>query len=274
MKTASRNLMLGAAILAVSANLTAGSAQAQSQAELERLVEQLELALAGQDVAIDTRRRAGIAAVPSGFALSGGTVSLSFSGSYGPPRGGPGGDRADASTAIAVGFGDPINAIGVELGIVNTSFRDFGGAGYFTLGVNRRFAFDGGIGSVSLTGVNLAPWGGSSSLEAGVNLVTSFVFDVNGRPAKATIGAGSRIGSRAGPAANQGAGIIAGFGIGIAPDWAVSAGVVGRSPTIGASYFPAAFQGASINVSLRNPNRGRDAVFGVDLGFAFDLLGG
>lgn len=274
MKTPPRNLMLGAAILAVSASLTAGSAQAQSEVELERLVEQLELALGGQDVAIDTRRRAGIAAVPSGFALSGGTVSLSFSGSYGPRRGGPGGDRADASTALAVGFGDPINAIGVEVGLVNTSLRDFGGAGYVTLGLNRQFAFDGGIGSVALTAVNLEPWGGSSSLEAGATLVASFVYDLNGRPAKASIGAGNKLGTRAGPVADQKAGIIAGFGIGIAPDWAVSAGVVGEAPVIGVSYFPAALQGASVNISLRDLDQGRDAVFGVDLGFAFNLFGG
>lgn len=273
MTTPPRNLMLGVAILAISASLTAGSAQAQSQAELERLVEQLELALAGEDMAVDARRRAGIAAVPSGFALGSGTVSFSFSGSYGPRRGGPGGDRADASTAVAIGFGNPINGLGVEVGLVNNSFRDFGGAGYFTLGVNRRFSFDGGVGSVSLTATNLAPWGGSESLDVGANLVASFAYNLNGRPAKATIGAGSMLGTRAGPTADQKAGIIAGFGIGIAPDWAVSAGIVGDSPTIGVSYFPAAIEGATVNVSLRDLDRGRDAVFGVDLGFAFNPFG-
>lgn len=140
-----RKLIKGIASIAALAGLVAGSAQAQSQTELERLVEQLEAALAGQDVEIDVRRRAGISAVPSGFGLSGGTVSLSLSGSYGPRRGGPGSDRTDASTAAAIGLGNAATGLGVELGVVNTSFRDFGGSGYFTLGANRQFSFAGGL---------------------------------------------------------------------------------------------------------------------------------
>lgn len=269
-----RTLRLGAAIVAVSASLAAGTAQAQSQAELERLVGQLEQALAGQDVALDARWRAGIAAVPSGFGLSGGTTSLSFSGSHGPRRGGSDSPRADASTALAVGFGNSVTAVGVEVGVVNTSFRDFGGSGYFTLGVNRQFSFEGGVGSISLSATNIEGWGDSRDLDIGTNLVASFVYDLNGLPAMATIGAGTRLGARGRSAGNQEAGIIAGFGIGIAPDWAVSAGIVGDSPVIGVSYFPAALPGASVNVSLRDFDRGRDAVFGVDLGYAFNLFGG
>lgn len=268
-----RNLKGLGASLSVLISLVTGSAQAQSQAELERMVTQLEAALAGQDVSVETRRRAGIAAVPSGFGLSGGTLSFSLSGSYGPRRSG-GGDRADASTAIAAGFGNAVTALGVEIGVVNTSFRNFGDSGYFTLGVNRQFSFGSGVGSVSLTASNLQGWGDSKDLDVGVTLVASAVYDINGLPAMGTLGVGSQLGSRSGGSGDQKAGIIAGFGLGIAPDWAVSAGVVRDSPILGASYFPAALPGASVNISLRDFDRGRNAVFGVDLGFAFNPLGG
>lgn len=122
---------------------------------------------------------------------------------------------------------------------------------------------------MSLTSNNLEGWGDSRELDVGANLVASFVYDFNGRPMKATIGAGSKLGERSGAAGNQKAGVIAGLGTGIAPDWAVSVGVVRESPILGVSYFPFALPGASVNVSLRDPNRGKDAIFGVDLGFAF-----
>lgn len=262
-----RNLRMGATVAAIAVGLAAGGAQAQSVAELERLTAQLEAALAGTSVAIDTRRRAGIAAVPSGFGLSGGTASVSLSGSYGPPRAGPGSPRLDASTSIAAGFGNAATAVGVEVGLVNTSFRNFGASGFFTLGVNRQFDIEGGTASVALTASNIAGWGNSKNNPVAGTLVASFVYSINGRPAMATIGAGSRL------TRNNEAGIIAGFGIGVAPDWALSAGVVGDSPIIGASYFPPALPGASINISLRDLDRGSDAVFGVDLGYSFNLFG-
>ncbi|MCC6007000.1 MAG: hypothetical protein JJU40_04935 [Rhodobacteraceae bacterium] len=261
-----RQLMAGAAIVAVSAGLAAGSAQAQSQSELERLTAQLESALAGQSVAIDVRRRAGIAAVPSGFGLSGGTASVSLSGSYGPPRG-PDNTRFDASTAIAAGFGNPATAVGVEVGLVNTSFRRFGHSGFFTLGVNRQFPIEGGTGSVSVSASNIAGWGDSRNNPVAGTIVASFAYSINGRPVMATIGAGSRL------TRNNEAGIIAGFGMSVAPDWAISAGVVGDSPIIGASYFPPMLEGASVNFSLRDFDRGSNTVFGVDLGYAFNLFG-
>ncbi|MFD1195222.1 hypothetical protein ACFQ3C_11115 [Seohaeicola saemankumensis] len=252
---------------AITAAFLACSAQAQTEAELEPLVMELEAALAGETFSSDVRRRAGIAAVPSGFGLSNGTASLSFSGSYGPERGDPDSTRFDASTAFSVGFGDPVNAVALEFGVVNTSFRNFGESGFFTVGANRQFSFAGGTGSVAVTVSDIEGWGDSKDNDVSGTATASFVYSINGRPVMATIGAGSSL-TRDGDT-----GLIAGFGLSLAPDWAVSAGVVGESPIIGASYFPSALQGASVNFSLRDLDEGDDAVFGIDLGYSFNLFG-
>lgn len=244
--------------------LGASVATAQSEAELEALVFQLESALEGQGFATDTRQRAGIAAVPSGFALSNGTASVSLSGSRGPDRGDT---NFDASTAFSVGFGDDVNAIGVNIGIVNTSFRNFGGAGFFTAGVSRQFSFEGGTGSVALSASNLMPWGEATLREESATAAASFVYDVGGRPVMATIGAGTHL------TRDNEAGLLGGFGVAVAPDWAVSAGFVGDSPIVGASYFPAALQGSSVNFSVRDLDQRNDALFGVDIGYSFNLFG-
>lgn len=255
------------ASVALTAVLFAGAVQAQGGSELEPFVAELEAALEGQTFSTDARRRAGIAAVPSGFGLSNGTASLSFAGSYGPERGGPDNTRFDASTALSVGFGDPMNAVAFEFGVVNTSFRDFGESGFFTVGVNRQFSYAGGIGSVALTVSDIEGWGDSSDNDISGTAIASFVYNINGRPVMATIGAGSSLTS------DEEAGIIAGFGMSVAPDWAVSAGIVGESPILGASYFPAALDGASVNFSLRDLDEGDDAIIGIDLGYSFNLFG-
>lgn len=136
---------------ALTAALFSAAAQAQGETELEPFVAQLEAALEGQKFSTDVRLRAGIAAVPSGFGLSNGTASLSLVGSYGPERGGQDSTRFDESTALAVGFGDPVNGLALEFGVVNTSFRNFGASGFFTVGVNHQFSYAGGIGSVAVT---------------------------------------------------------------------------------------------------------------------------
>lgn len=253
--------------LAISAALLAGATTAQGQTDLEPFVAELESALEGQTFSTDARRRAGIAAVPSGFGLSNGTASLSLGGSYGPERGGADSTRYDASTALSVGFGDAENALALEFGVVNTSFRDFGESGFFTVGVNRQFAYAGGVGSVALTLSDIEGWGDSRDNDLSGTAVASFVYTINGRPVMATLGVGSSV------ASDGDEGIIAGFGMSVAPDWAVSAGVVGDTPIIGASYFPTALEGSSINFSLRDLDEGDDAVFGIDLGYSFNLLG-
>lgn len=255
------------ASLVLTAALFSSAAQAQGETELEPFVTELEAALEGPTFSTDVRRRAGIAAVPSGFGLSNGTASLSFAGSYGPERGGPDSTRFDGSTALAVGFGDPVTALAFEFGVVNTSFRNFGASGFFTVGVNRQFSYAGGIGSVAVTISDIKGWGDARDNDVSGTAVTSFVYDINGRPVMATIGAGTTVTS------DDDAGIIAGFGMSVAPEWALSAGVVGDLPIIGASYFPSALEGSSVNFSLRDLDEGDDAVFGVDIGYSFNLFG-
>lgn len=246
--------------------LGVGAASAQSEADLEALASDLEAALAGQLISDSVVRRAGIAAVPSGFGLSSGTASVSLSGSYGPERG-PGDTRFDASTSLAFGLGDAVNGMAIDFGVVNTSFRDFGASGFLTVGASRQFSFSGGIGSFALSASNLAAWGDASDNEESATAVATFLYNIGGNEVMATLGAGSHLASDNEP------GLLGGFGVAVAPEWAVSAGFVGDSPIIGANYFPAALAGTSVNFSLRDLDDRDTAVFSVDLGYAFNLFG-
>ena len=244
-----------------------GAASAQSEAELEAFVLNLEAALTGHSIEAGVQRRAAISAIPSGFGLSNGTASLSLSGSYGPERGGTNDTRFDASTSLAFGLGDATNAFAVDFAIVNTSFRDFGASGFLTVGASKQFSFPGGTGSLALSASNLGGWGDSSDNKEAATAVATFIYNIDGNVVMASLGAGSQL------TRDNEAGLLGGFGVAVAPEWSVSAGFVGDSPIIGASYFPTVLEGTSVNFSLRDIDQRDAAVFGVDVGYAFNLFG-
>ena len=89
------------------------------------------------------------------FGMSGNTVALAFSGSYGPPRP-PDNTRFDASTAVGLGLGNPVSGLGVELDVNLTSFRHFGASGNISGNVSKMFQInDKGVYSVMLAVGNL-----------------------------------------------------------------------------------------------------------------------
>jgi hypothetical protein len=235
--------------------------------ELLELAESIDVAFGGARAAVDQRRRAMIAGVPSGYGLSGGTLALSFSGAYHQsPRGTTDTTHWDASTSLSLGFGDPETAIGFDFALVNTSFRNFGRSGFLTAGVSKSFQLEGGSGSIALNVSNIAGWGDSRNNRLAATVVGSYSTHVGDMPTMLTLGAGNRL-SRSG-----GLGAILGYGVGFAPDWSASIGVVGQSPVIGANYFPPELNGASVGVSLRDFDRRKQAVFGVDIGYSFNMF--
>jgi len=258
------------AIAAVVSVMTAGAplAQTLTDAEIDGIIAELERFAAGA-----TSGRVAIAGIPSAYLTAPGQMKATLSGSYGPRRGtGPRSTRFDASTSLAIGFGDPVDAIGVEVGVVNLSFRRFGHSGYFTVGFNREFETGaGGKGAVALTFDRIGGWGDARAGKVGGTLVFSTTGTMDTAsgpmPVMTTFGVGSNITRK------REAGVILGVGMGLSPDWSVSGGIYGDSGVIGTTWHPVDHNGLSVGVTLRKQSTVKP-VFGVDVGYAFNVFGG
>ena len=265
--------------IVLSSALCAQVASAQTATEAD-IVDVLTWIQAESAQELLAKRRAAISAVPSGFGLSGGNLSISASGTYGPERSpeDDSDDKSDASTAVAIGFGDPVSAVGVEFGLVLTSFRDFGASGFLSVGINRQFAFEGGVTSINVSASNLAPWGDAEESEVSYSVVGSVAYAIGNTPMVTTLGYGTSYGTGFGFSDDDCfvdcEGFVFGIGAGISETWAISAGVVGDHSMIGATYFPATVEGLSANIWVRDAEDSDSATFGVDLGFITNVFGG
>lgn len=211
-----------------------------------------------------TQAFAATTATPSGFGLHGGTLGLAFSGSYGPVR--FDGQRWDASTVASLGLGDPVNGLGFQIDVNNTSFRNFGASGYLSLTLHHMFQTNpDGVYSVALTASNLAPWGDSAFLDPSISFVGSYMFGIDGRLAIASLGVTTDTNNA------RDLEVIAGFGVQVANDWSVNAGWVGNQTVLGASWRPDMLGGMTVGLSVRGLEDSDRRMFGVDISRAFDL---
>ena len=212
----------------------------------------------------------GTAAIPSGFGLYGGVMALSASVSYAErERTGPNPTHWDASVAASAGFGNPVSGLGVDFGVNITSTRNFGESGYLSLGTSRLFQVsEGVVGGVALRADYLAPWGDISAVDPTYSLVSSFLGASGGTPYMVSVGIGTGWNQNATARDVRGA---IGFGMNVAPDWAVSVGYVGEESIIGAVWEPGFLQSTSVAFSVRNLE-GDNTVVGIDVGRAFSLM--
>jgi len=220
--------------------------------------------LAITPLAAIAQARASITSLPSGFGLSQGVLGISLSGLYTPngPR------DIDGDMGLALGFGDPINAIGFEVSADITSLEnDFADSGYFNLSAHRQFRFNNGYGSVNTTISGTGAFGTAAAREVGGSLVGTFVTGTQARPYMVTLGIANDL-----TLAQDVQGIL-GVGVGLNEVWAVSAGIYGDNNAIGVTYFPPFLPNAVVQVSLRNlDDRARRGI-GFDIGYAFNLFG-
>lgn len=142
--------------------------------------------LAFVPLAAQAQVRAAISSLPSGFGLSGGVFGVSLSGLYGPHH--PPID-VDGDIGLAIGLGDPVNAVGFTGSLDITSLdNDFADSGYFNLSVHRQFRFSNGYGSVNATISGLGAFGTASARPVGGSLVGTFVTGTPSRPYMITVG--------------------------------------------------------------------------------------
>jgi len=203
-------------------------------------------------------------AIPSGFGLSGNTLAVSLSGAYDNSR--PVGNRLDASTSLAFGFGDPVDGIGVQASVNLTSFRMFGASGYGALTLHRMFQTNSsGIFSISGNLTYIAPWGNAARLPMGGSVVGSYLFGINGRLGIATLGATNDLNAarRVQP--------VVGFGYQVADDIAVSAGWAGEQSVLGIGWQPPMLGGTTVNLSVRAVEDNARRSIGLDITHAFNL---
>lgn len=209
----------------------------------------------------------GTAGLSTAFGLSGQTVALSFSGSYGPVRG-PGGERLDASTALSLGLGDPVSGVGLQFDVNLTSFRSFGASGNVSASIHKAFQVNTkGVYSVMLAAGNLGAWGDAEALPENASLIGSYMFGIGPHPAIVTLGATTALN------ANNDVEAIGSFGYSLNSDWAVSIGFAGDTPVIGATWQPDFLQGTPISVSISDIDDDAQRKLSIDIGRTFSLTG-
>ena len=208
----------------------------------------------------------GTPGAPSAFGLAGGIASVSLTGTYGPPRG-VGLTRFDASTSFAVGFGDPVDGIGFQVGANLTSFRKFGKSGFLTVGVHKMFqTSEAGVYSVGVNLENIAGWGDVKGKKVSGNIVASYMTSFGDQLGLITVGATNST------ANNKVAGILA-VGMGVSESTSISLAQVGNRSTLGYTIATPALSGLTINMSVARDWKAKENYFAVDLATSFNLLG-
>ena len=211
---------------------------------------------------------AAVVGLPSGFGLSGGAVAVGITGSYGPLRGvgTPQQTRFDASTNALLGFGHPGRGVGVEVGVTNLAFRNFGDSGYFDLGVHRLFQFNEfGVGSVSLRAAHVGGWGDAAPLDPSYTLAASYLTSAGGRLVMLTAGVSTAYNNAR---TVRGA---AGVGVSVAPEWSLSVGYAGDESVVGAAWAPGFLGGANVTFALSALETPAARTFTVNVSRAFSL---
>jgi hypothetical protein len=209
----------------------------------------------------------GTPGAPSAFGLSGGVGAVSLTGSYGKPRGGVGVTRFDASTAFGVGFGDPVDGVGVQVGVNITSFRKFGDSGYFTAGVHKMFQLsDAGVYSIGINIENIATWGDAKQSKLGANVIGSYMTSINGQLGLITVGATNAV------LGNKPTGIFA-VGMGVTETSSIALSQLGNRSTLGYTIAPSGLSGTSVNLSVARDWKSKENSVAVDLISSFNLFG-
>lgn len=209
----------------------------------------------------------GTAGLSSAFGLSGNTLGLTFSGSYGPPRG-VGATRFDASTALSLGLGDPVNGVGLQFDANLTSFRNFGASGNFSANIHKMFQVnDKGVYAVMLSAGNLGAWGDAATLPENASLIGSYMFGIGAHPAVVTLGATTALN------ANNDIEAIGAFGYSLNSDWALNIGFAGQTPVVGATWQPEFLSNTPITISISDIDDESKRKLQIDIGHTFSLTG-
>lgn len=215
--------------------------------------------------------RAATVGIVSGFGLRHGTA---FAAGALTNRRERTGSDVDASAAIGLGFGDPYNAIGIDLtlGLVSTtppwSRRGnnsvLGEDGNISLRLHRNIGsvFPGSTTSVAIGAGNLVSWGDARNVPTNYFLASSTIANLaiadRVFPTNLTLGYGTAIRNL-----ERDPGLFAGIGVGVNSWLSVGASWVGDEWIAGINLFPRISDRVDVQVGLqyadvtRRVSRGR-----------------
>lgn len=204
---------------------------------------------------------------PTAFGLSRGEVFGGISGGYeSRNRGGSSPTRFDASSTIFIGFGDPVDGIGFQVGTALTSFRNYGKSGYVSVGVHKMFqTSEQGIWAVAANLDNITPWGDSSDNKLSGNLLLSYMTGFGPRLGLVTVGLANntRLDRRL-----EG---VFGLAVGITDKTSLNVAQLGRRSTLGVMTAPPALGGVILSAGLSRDWSSKTTLLTVDIGRTFNM---
>lgn len=146
--------------------------------------------------------------------------NMYFAGTLTDPRGGIAGADMDGSLAFGAGFGNPIDAVGVQVDVNITGTDPLGDSGGLGLKLGRALVLQPNhviFGSVAAS--NLAPWGDAAAGDTRWNVTVSGMTQIDGptliHPVMWTVGYGSDAVLVTPGSSTTEEGFFAGVGIGV-----------------------------------------------------------
>lgn len=189
--------------------------------------------------------------IPSGFSLphGAGFIAGALSDARREAAGTKGGNDADGSAALGLGFGDAKNAIGVEvlLSLESVDPSDFADSGSFHLKFSHQLPsiLLGEVAAVAIGASNLGAWGDSSARDKSYYLAASTTFSVGNLPGLMSAGYSTAIGT-----GDQDEGGFIGIGLGLT-DWlSVGTSWSGNEAIVGVTTTTKMFNAYDIQVGL------------------------
>ncbi|TVP74217.1 MAG: hypothetical protein EA339_00870 [Rhodobacteraceae bacterium] len=199
--------------------------------------------------------------------MSDGVLALSQSGSYASrSRRGLAPTHFDGSSALAYGFGDPVDSLGYQLGATVTSTRRFGRSGYLSFGVYKLFQRDDrGVYAIAANLDYLGRWGEGREMRPSGNLLVSYMTGFGENLGLVTLGVANntRFDRRV-------VGVF-GLGVGVTERSSISLAQMGSRTTLGVTSAPELLRGTTISAGLSRDWGTKTNVLAVDIGRNFTL---
>lgn len=211
----------------------------------------------------------GVFGASNAFIAPGGTVYGSVT--YVTPRGGIEGNGADGDMSLGMAFGNPIDAVGVSVGVDITSVDadDFGDSGGFAVSASRALSVSAGSATFAgLSASNLGAWGDSTADDEKYAAYVSHLTSAGSLPLMIT-GGYMTDNTRDVKTGVLDDGAFLGMGLGLTQNLAASVSATETQMNLGMSATVPGLNGVSISTGVYdvtdNTNRRQ---FALTVGFA------
>lgn len=183
--------------------------------------------------------------------------NMYFGGTLSDPRGGISGSDTDADASFGIGFGNPIDSIGLQADVNITGVDPFLDSGSLTLKAARALALRPNhvvFGSLAVS--NIAPWGDAKLGDERWNVTVSGMTQIDGpklvHPVMWTVGYGSdAVLSTPGSSLTE-EGLFAGVGFGVTEHFGVAVSGTENQLNAGVGFKVPGAEGLSISYGVND----------------------